>query len=250
MKQQTLADRITAKLETMIVEGVYRPGERLPAERTLAQQLEVSRPSLRSALQTLAAKGILRSRQGGGHYVTDSLTRSLSDPLLDMLGKHPEARDDVLEFRYLLEGACAFYAAQRATDVDKKNLQQAFEALEQSMQEDDRIKESQADLAFHLAIAESSHNMVLLHTMRAMFNMLKHNIHTNIGGLYNRDITGEHLCEQHQAILEAILAGQPDKAKAAAESHILYVQETLSDMERKQIRATRAKRRSGELAPL
>ena len=100
MEQKTLVERITAELEQSIVEGVYCPGDRLPPERVLAGKLEVSRPSLRNALKALAAKGILRSRQGGGHYVTDSLTRTMTDPLLEMLGQHPDSRNDVLEFRF------------------------------------------------------------------------------------------------------------------------------------------------------
>ncbi|MRI31587.1 transcriptional regulator PdhR [Endozoicomonas sp. OPT23] len=250
MKQQTLAERITEKLETLIVEGVFRPGDRLPAERQLSEQLGVSRPSLRSALQSLAVKGIIRSRQGGGHFVTEALTSSLTDPLLDLLGKHPEARDDVLEFRFLLEGASASYAAQRATEQDCDNLKQAFAELEQAMEKNDRERESKADLDFHLAIAEASHNMVLLHSMRSMFSMLKHNIYTNIGGLYDRNVTGEDLRLQHKAILEAILAGNSVDAKEAAEQHILYVQQALSKLEQQQKRNQRAKSRKGELEPV
>ncbi|WP_281645832.1 FCD domain-containing protein [Parendozoicomonas sp. Alg238-R29] len=244
MQQQTLADRITAKLETMIVEGVYKPGDRLPPERKLAEQLEVSRPSLRTALQTLAAKGILRSRQGGGHYVTDTLTRSVADPLVEMLSKHPETQDDVLEFRVLLEGTCAFYAAQRATEEDRKSLQEAFTLLEESMGTD---QESQADLTFHLTIAEASHNIILLHTMRAIFSLLKHNIASNIGGIYNNQETSTQLLHQHRHIMETILAGQPEQARLAAEEHMVYVRETLSGEDRKQIRQLRAKRRTGLL---
>ena len=247
MKQLTLAERITEKLETLIVEGVFRPGDRLPAERQLSEKLGVSRPSLRSALQSLAAKGIIRSRQGGGHYVTESLTSSLTDPLLDLLGKHPEARDDVLEFRYLLEGASAAYAAQRATEQDCENLKLAFTELELAMEKNDRERESKADLNFHLAIAEASHNMVLLHSLRSMFSMLKHNVYTNIGGLYDRNTTGEDLRLQHKAILEAILAGNPEEAREAAEQHILYVQKTLSKLEQQQKRNQRARSRKGEL---
>lgn len=244
MKQQTLAERITAELETMIVEGIYKPGDRLPPERRLAEQLEVSRPSIRSALQKLAARGILRSRQGGGHYVTDALTRSVADPLIEMLSKHPDAEDDVLEFRYLLEGACAFYAAQRATDADKQRLEKAYQALELYM---DSAEESQADLNFHLAIAEASHNIVLLHSMRGVFSILKHNIANNIDGLFNDHDTSVQLLKQHRGMTDAILAGQAELARSIAEKHIVYVREALAQEDKKQMRKLRAKRRTGLL---
>ncbi len=246
MEQNTLVERITTQLERNIVEGVYRPGDRLPPERVLAGKMEVSRPSLRSALKVLAAKGILRSRQGGGHYVTDSLTRSMTDPLLEMLGQHPDVRDDVLEFRYLLEGACAYYAALRASDADRENLERSFAVLEESMMEGDKDKESQADLAFHLAIAEASHNIILLHTMRGMFSLLRNNIHTNIGALYASDTTEVDLYKQHQNILDAILAGDASKARSAAEYHMLYVQNNLQELEIQNVRSLRARRRMGE----
>ncbi|MCL6271723.1 FCD domain-containing protein [Sansalvadorimonas sp. 2012CJ34-2] len=246
MKQLTLVEQITTQLEKSIVEGVYRSGDRLPPERVLAETLEVSRPSLRNALKALAAKGILRSRQGGGHYVTDLLTRSMADPLLEMLGQHPDAREDVLEFRSLLEGACAYYAALRATDADRSNLEKTFSALEDSMIDADQEKESQADLAFHIAIAEASHNLVLLHTMRGMFSLIRNNIHTNIDDLYHNDVTGVCLYKQHQQILDAILTRDPEKARAAAEKHIMFVQETFKDIELNQLRSERAKRRMKE----
>src|SRR5690554_7324802 len=75
IQQRRLSDNIVEQLETMILEGTLQPGQRLPAERALAEQFGVSRPSLREAVQKLVAKGLLISRQGGGNYVSDSLDR-------------------------------------------------------------------------------------------------------------------------------------------------------------------------------
>ena len=115
IRQRRLSDNIVEQLETMILEGTLQPGQRLPAERALAEQFGVSRPSLREAVQKLVAKGLLISRQGGGNYVSDSLGSSFSDPLLSLLEGHPEAHRDLLEFRHTLEADCAYYAALRAT---------------------------------------------------------------------------------------------------------------------------------------
>lgn len=86
VRQRRLSDDIVAQLEAMILEGTLKSGERLPAERVLAEQFGVSRPSLREAIQKLVAKGLLVSRQGGGNYVTESLGATFSDPLLHLLG--------------------------------------------------------------------------------------------------------------------------------------------------------------------
>jgi len=87
VRQRRLADDIVAQLETMILEGTLKAGERLPAERVLAERFGVSRPSLREAIQKLAAKGLLISRHGGGTFVAESLGSTFSDPLLQPAGK-------------------------------------------------------------------------------------------------------------------------------------------------------------------
>src|SRR5690554_293231 len=90
-----LADTIVEQLETMILEGALKPGQRLPPERVLAEQFGVSRPSLREAVQRLAAKGLLTSRQGGGNFVTEHLGASFSDPLIRLLENRPEAHREI-----------------------------------------------------------------------------------------------------------------------------------------------------------
>ena len=107
----------------MVVEGTLKPGQKLASERELAQQFEVSRPSVREAIQKLVAKGILESYQGGGNYVSETIGAGFSDPLLELLIKHPEAQHDLLEFRHALEGLCAHYAALRRTEIDQQNLE-------------------------------------------------------------------------------------------------------------------------------
>ena len=148
-----LADTIVEQLETMILEGTLQPGERLPPERVLSEQFGVSRPSLREAIQRLTAKGLLISRQGGGNYVTESLGGSFSDPLIPLLENRPDAQRDLLEFRRTLEADCAYYAALRATEVDRAHLKTAYEALQACYGSDrnrDLEAEGAADARFHL----------------------------------------------------------------------------------------------------
>ncbi|QIB50400.1 FCD domain-containing protein [Pseudomonas sp. OIL-1] len=247
IKVRRLSDDIVAKLEGMILEGTLKAGERLPAERVLAEQLGVSRPSLREAIQKLAAKGLLVSRQGGGNYIAESLGSTFSDPLLPLLEDNPEAQRDLLEFRHTLEGACAYYAAQRATEPDRQRLTEAFEALQDCYSgagKASRADEGAADAGFHLAIAEASHNVVLLHTIRGLFDLLKRNVVTNIGGMYaQRTETRDMLMKQHNALYRAIMAGEADAARELSDQHIHYVQEVLADVLDENQRVARAERR-------
>lgn len=242
-----LADTIVEQLETMILEGTLQPGERLPPERVLAEQFGVSRPSLREAVQKLAAKGLLTSRQGGGNFVTENLGSSFSDPLISLLEDRPEAQRDLLEFRRTLEADCAYYAALRATEVDREHLQAAYNDLEacyEKNEERDVEAEGVADARFHLAIAEASHNVILLHTIRTLFNMLKSSVVTNIGGMYAREAeTREGLKEQHQRLFRAIMEGRAEDARQIAGTHIQYVQQVLSERSESHRRLERSIRR-------
>src|SRR5690606_6361639 len=171
----------------MILEGTFRIGERLPAERALAEQFGVSRPSLREAIQKLVTKGLLVSRQGGGTFVAESLGSTVSDPLITLLENKEDAQRHLLELRHSLECSCVYYAARRATDIDRQRLTEAFEVLHDCYSRSGKVtraEEGAADASFHLAIAEASHNAVLLHTIRGLFSLLRRNVVTNIGGMY------------------------------------------------------------------
>jgi GntR family transcriptional regulator, transcriptional repressor for pyruvate dehydrogenase complex len=143
-----ISDAVAASLERRILEGSLKPGDRLPPERELAIELGVSRPSLREAIQKLASKGMVQSRQGGGTYVTDRLESTFFDPWQDMMGAHPNLREDLLEFRRMLEGQAAEWAAERATEADLTRIDQAYETLRTAFARDDTDVRSDADIAF------------------------------------------------------------------------------------------------------
>lgn len=113
IRQPKLSDAIEQQLEYLILEGTLRPGEKLLPERELAKQFDVSRPSLREAIQRLEAKGLLLRRQGGGTFVQANLWQSFSDPLAELLAAHPESQYDLLETRHALEDCGLLCCAAR-----------------------------------------------------------------------------------------------------------------------------------------
>lgn len=244
VKQQKLSDVIAGQIEEMVLEGIFTPGQRLPAERELAVQFDVSRPSIREAIQKLSAKGILESRQGGGNYVAKEIGSSLSDPLLDLFRRHPEARYDLLEFRHALEGVSAYYAAMRGTAADKAAIQKCYALLQRCHEENDFEQEVEADVAFHLSIASATHNMVLLHMVRSLLSLLREHVWANLKHLYPRESHREKIHAQHKLLMGAILEGRPEDARQAAYDHLAYVEEALLEGEREHTRLERALRRS------
>jgi GntR family transcriptional repressor for pyruvate dehydrogenase complex len=244
VKQPKISDVIMQQLETMILEGTLKPGQRLPPERELAKQFDVSRPSLREAMQKLAARGLLNSRQGGGTSVSEEIGGSLSDPLLELFRTHPESQYDLLEFRHALEGVSAYYAALRSTAADKLEIQARFDELQQFHEQKSFDREVAADVEFHLAIAAATHNVVLLHMMRALFTLLRQHIWDNLEQIYPKHDMRGRIHDQHYLLLQAILAGDPETARQAAHDHLAYVEEVLLERGREQTRLERALRRA------
>jgi len=223
-----ISDAIASTLERRILEGSLKPGDRLPPERELAADLGVSRPSLREAIQKLASKGMVQSRQGGGTYVTDALESSFFDPWQEMVGNHPNLREDILEFRRMLEGQAAEWAAERATDADQQRLDQAFNVLSASFDGDNTDKRSDADIAFHQAVGDAAHNVLIGHLSGALLRLMHDNIRLNLGELKSVPAASRLLMTQHAAIYNAIRERKPQAARAAAETHIDFVRETLA----------------------
>ncbi len=229
IKQERLAAVIARQLERMILEGVLAPGDRLPAERDLAQELEVSRPSLREALQKLEAAGMIETRHGGGTYVRNAIAAGITEPLAEIFQRHPEAALDFLELRSTLDGMSAYYAALRGTEDDRQMIAERYRAMEAVHDQDDPTEEAERDADFHIALAEASHNIILLHVMRGLLSLLRKDVVFNRMQLYNCPGARDTLLHQHRAIFDAVMAGDPKAARQAAQEHMDHVHEFLRE---------------------
>ncbi|MCO4826228.1 MAG: FCD domain-containing protein [Amylibacter sp.] len=218
-----IAEAIIRQIEELILEGVLRPGDRLPPERELAKTLDVSRPSLREALTSLEERGLLTAHQGGGTFVADVMGPVFSDPILELFGKHDKATADYLEFRLEIESISARLAAERATDADREILTRIFEAMLVAHDLDDPQEEARLDVELHAAIVDASHNIVLIQTLRSIYALLREGVFYNRRRLYENPSGRDTLLEQHRALYECVMAGDGPGAGAAAVNHIHYV---------------------------
>ena len=238
-----IADVVAGELETRILEGSWKPGDRLPSERDLAVELTVSRPSIREAIQKLVAKGLLRTRHGGGTYVTDQLEAPFVDPWQTMLNGHPMLQGDLLEFRQMLESQAAQLAAERATEADLCRLEAKYTDLEQIYAQNNLQDCINADVAFHQAVAEAAHNVLIGHLTASLFRVIYGHISANLEHLYARPPRWDQLIAQHRAIWHAIRDHQPEAAAIAARYHIEFVQQSMEDTLREETRRKSALRR-------
>lgn len=244
VKAAKLSDVILEQLEHMILEGTFSPGQRLPAERELAKQFEVSRPSLREAIQKLEVKGLVSRKQGGGTYVCEQLDGGLTDPLFDLISKHPESQFDLLEFRHALEGISAYYAAMRGTQADFDEIKKCYDAIEVAQKEKDVAVEAKSVFEFYLSITEASHNVVLLHLIRGMTGLLEQNIQQNLDVLAQKKGVGKLVDEHRCKLMDTIVAGKPELARSACNEHLAFIEETLLNIGRENSRLERSLRRT------
>jgi GntR family transcriptional repressor for pyruvate dehydrogenase complex len=186
---------------------------------------------------------MVQSRQGGGTYVTHQLESTFFDPWQDMLGAHPNLREDMLEFRRMLEGQAAEWAAERATEADITRLTQAFDAMNQAFDADDLERRASTDIDFHQAIGEATHNALIGHLSAALLRLSHDNIRLNLGELKSMPAAISLLKSQHAAIHSAITERKPSAARAAAETHIDFVRESLAQSLRSAARRQTAERR-------
>ncbi len=232
VEPEKLARSVVRQIELLILRGILRPGERLPSERELSERLGVSRPSLRDAVAELQERGLISSRAGAGIYVADVLGSAFSPALVQLFAGHDQAVFDYIAFRRDLEGLAAERAARLASDTDLEVVGAIFDKMEAAHTRRSPDDEARLDAEFHMAIIEASHNVIMLHMMRSMFDLLREGVFYNRQVMFRQRTTRDMLLDQHRRINAALHARDPSAARFAVEAHLSFVEEALSDQQR------------------
>lgn len=244
-----LSDQICLQIKDLILELSLTIGDKLPSERRLAEQFNVSRPAVREAIHSLTGQGLLVTKRGGGSYIQADITQdhdfSLST-LNQFISLDPSYQYDVLEARHAIEQNTAWHAALRATPQDKEKIQHCFDVMQDYQAKGNSHQAAVADAEFHLAIAEASHNIVFVQIMRGLFNVLLTNVEKNRRTIFNNPDSATHnaLNQQHQQLLQSILSGDAEQAKIAATHHLDYLSSAAHRWDEDQARQQRAVRLS------
>lgn len=237
------SDIILQRINELIASGTYSSGDKLPPERELAERLGASRPSVRSALAKLELQGIVSRVQGDGTYVSSQIEDSLTDPLVEIF-KHDESfKYDALEYRFALEEACCALAAENANSDDKKNIQKHYDDwLEIHNKAESPENEAKADFAFHIAIAEATHNFIFPHAMRSSLSMMQKSVEVNIHYLNEAPHRRHSITKQHTEILNAILENDVQAARQAIKDHLNFIRSVFHKSDRETQRQRRTDR--------
>jgi GntR family transcriptional repressor for pyruvate dehydrogenase complex len=228
----TTADEAVRQIEFLLLDGVLSSGDRLPAERELAEQMAISRPVLREALKELESRGLIESRRGGGTFVADLIGQVFSRPVAELVARHERPARDYLEYRRELESFAAAMAARRATASDKARLATIAERLKSAHDARDFQQEADFDLELHTAIGDAAHNIILMHTLRACYRLLSEGIFFHRRMILDLPGSREAILAQHLAIIDAIVAGDVDAARRASDTHIDYVAASVDEARR------------------
>ena len=210
---QRLYVQIADQIRALIGAGEVAPGARLPAERDLARQLGVSRPSLREALIALEIEGLLDVRVGSGIYVSQPGERSRSAELANASGPF-----EVIRARWMIEGECAALAAKNGTAAQLRAISEAHAIVKREAKH--HHNPLGADRTFHVRIAEATGNSALELVVQTLWDQ-------RVGPLYRAlEVKLEYpamaadMLREHEAVLEAIMDRDPAAARAAIRRHM------------------------------
>ncbi|HEX7485042.1 MAG TPA: FadR/GntR family transcriptional regulator [Vicinamibacterales bacterium] len=209
-------EHVVTHVRTLIERGALKPGDRLPAERDLATQIGVSRPTVRAGLRALSAMGVVRSRHGSGTFIPSGPPQLGSEPLGFLAALHGFTREEMYEARRLLEVGAAGLAATRATPEQLATLAEEVANLFASM--DDPQKFLLHDIDFHRAVAAASGNPIV-GTLVEMVSELYYGRRRETAARATEQNLRDS-SEMHRRIYQAIRGGDAGGASAAMNEHL------------------------------
>jgi GntR family transcriptional regulator, transcriptional repressor for pyruvate dehydrogenase complex len=221
IQSERLYERIVDQIESRIVAGDLKVGDQLPAERELAEQFTVSRTAVREAIKALREKGLVEIRLGRGTFVTNGATGAVRHSL-GLLLKSEKGFVHLEEVREILEPEIAALAATRIAPENIAAMTEAVELMETALDNVEIFVE--ADLDFHLALAEATQNPIIPSLMDSIIDLLREQ-RKRTGNVEGGLARGQY---HHKKILEAVIQRDPLAARQAMQAHLLQVRKDSS----------------------
>ena len=215
--RESIAEMVAHRVLEMVKAGVLKPGDQLPPERDLAVSLNVSRPSVREAIRGLSILGVVRTRQGGGAYISELDADTLLGPIQFFISLEQVNIGELYDARALIESDVARRAAERMTDEELRELEGILD--QQAGILNDAIAFRMSDYKFHDMIWVGARNAFLKRIGQSL----------NVMGLEFRKRASEtegvlqQSFRYHRRLLDALKARDPETAAAAASQHMRNV---------------------------
>ena len=221
VKRKSVSSQVYEQLKAQVLHRVWLPGTKLPSENLLAQQLGVSRVSVREGLQRLVSLGLLETRHGEGTFVCEYGPGTSMNALLPMLALDPADLFHVLEYRRIMEKGTVALVAEKAAPEDIAELKRSYATMVE--QKHDVRGFAHADLEFHLDLARASGNPIIMKVNSIIKDVLSVSMENIVETLGTRDGL-----DYHQRIIDAIEAHDTQLAESIMEEHIVRTIQRLS----------------------
>jgi DNA-binding FadR family transcriptional regulator len=220
VEPQRLYRQIAGQLRTLITAGEFTAGARLPAERDLARQLGVSRPSVREALIAMEVEGWVEVRTGSGVYVLDRASQSARRTASQAAPLSPDEWGplELIRARRVVEGEVAALAATLAKRQHIAAMVKALASMQ--LDADSGVLPLEGDRAFHSAIALACGNVVLIETVQGFWDSRRGPLFERLGGHFETASSWRAAIAEHEAILKAIRQHDPGAARLAMHQHM------------------------------
>ena len=222
IKQKKISTKIVEQIKSLILNGDLRPGEILPPERELMKSLNVSRPSLREALNSLTGMGFIELTQRHRTVIKSLASVRMIEPNHHLLKEDIGTAYNLIEVRKAIETWSAYFAAERATDSDINRIEECVSSMKKKMDEGISVVKEDAD--FHLAISEAAHNIIQTHLMFSIYDILKESLRKYYESMELLDTYGQH-CK----VVDAIKKRDAHLARRRMLEHLEYVESTLKN---------------------
>lgn len=220
---QEILDQIIENIQN----GSLKSGDALPAERTLAEEMKVSRPVVREALRALELLGIITSVRGGANYISKDLEHCLISPLSILFRLNNSSVQEAQQLRAALECKAAALAAEKCTPVDAAELQLILAKLD--AEENEKVR-ADLDRDLHLKIGKMADNPMIFSVLSAS-SQLTENIISGIRAyIMQKKKSLSDVDEQHQKLVEAIVQKQPDRAAESMSVHMLTIENYIAEL--------------------
>lgn len=216
------------QLTELIKSGYWSPGSRLPPERELSEMLGISRSSVRQALTTLESIGVLRSKRGVGHFVTEEAITTASNEVVDSVMSQGDPQE-LLEARRAVEPEVARLASLYRDSDDLAGLYDVIQRMKVEEANGNFARYLDADFYFHLALAYATHNPVIIDVQQVLVERMKAPpwqvaTHTIVPKTFAANM------EEHSAILAAVAGHKPREARQAMITHLNSVAQNLRNI--------------------
>jgi GntR family transcriptional repressor for pyruvate dehydrogenase complex len=220
IKNTKVYEQVVQQIKQMIIDGTLKKGDKLPSERELSEQLQVSRASIREAIKSLEVIGLLEARQGAGNYIKESFDQILFEPMSMMFMLESRNPKEIVEIREALELEAVVLAAK---NIDENELEEIRLLVEDIKNSGDEEVTAVYDKRFHYTIAKASKNVLIVSVLNVISSLIDVVIVGSRKKILSEQANKARLSKQHELIYTALMNKSSDEAYEAMKGHFKLI---------------------------